>query len=350
MDAKSISSEDEGSIVPQQSKTQPSCGACRTRQSDVWWKAPKGLTTSILCDNCGNNWRKYADLNVRPVREESLVAAQTKAKSIERGEKREGTPLAPSHVKRVKVIQLLNSSSLQPNYIMLSEDPNIGADLLCSCFLPVDSTGSLSCGSSLSPSASMHRLLQEITRWKGSKMQAMQIPDSRWHVLRIWFPILILTLQIASCGAIVDPSDIDSWECELCHNEKTEEASLVSFFIETKQLVLNQYQNTDCLLCPRRRRDRGKKGLVLPPPDSFLRASKPTEGQGWAHVICAVFMPETSFTDEARLRVVEGISAIPVFRWQKVRKHFLLRNIKTANLETGMLHLQGTGWRDHTVL
>ena len=63
--------DDNSSIIAQPSKT-PSCGACRTRDSKTWWKAPKGLPTNILCDICGTNWRKYADLNVRPVREESL--------------------------------------------------------------------------------------------------------------------------------------------------------------------------------------------------------------------------------------------------------------------------------------
>jgi hypothetical protein len=89
-------SDDEGSIVDQSSKARNSCGACRTRESKMWWKAPKGLPTDVLCDNCGTNWRKYADLNVRPSREESMPSAKTK-------EKREGTPLHGPSAKRAKV-------------------------------------------------------------------------------------------------------------------------------------------------------------------------------------------------------------------------------------------------------
>lgn len=88
-------SDDESSIIMQPSKT-PSCGACRTRESKFWWKAPKGLTTNILCDTCGTNWRKYADLNVRPVREEALPTSKTR-------DKREGTPLAANAAKRARV-------------------------------------------------------------------------------------------------------------------------------------------------------------------------------------------------------------------------------------------------------
>jgi hypothetical protein len=89
--------DDDGSIDLRPTKANPACGACRTRESKVWWKAPKGLATNILCDNCGLNWRKYADLNVRPMREESMPSAKIKAI-----EKREGTPLG-GPAKRAKV-------------------------------------------------------------------------------------------------------------------------------------------------------------------------------------------------------------------------------------------------------
>lgn len=66
----------------------------------MWWKAPKGLSTSILCDACGTNWRKYADLNlVRQSREESLPSTKSRT-----NEKREGTPLSGPSSKRAKVM------------------------------------------------------------------------------------------------------------------------------------------------------------------------------------------------------------------------------------------------------
>jgi GATA zinc finger len=91
-------SDSEGSVVRAPSKAHASCGACRTRDTKLWWKAPKGLPTPVLCDACGISWRKYADLNhLRPIREEAAAAKQGKA------EKREGTPLAGSNGKRTKV-------------------------------------------------------------------------------------------------------------------------------------------------------------------------------------------------------------------------------------------------------
>lgn len=98
-------SDGEGSIVEQPSKP-PICAACRTRESTTWWKAPKGLATGIMCDGCGTSWRKYADLVVRPVRDESIVSGKAKATN----EKREGTPLSGPSVKRARVgyVRLIN--------------------------------------------------------------------------------------------------------------------------------------------------------------------------------------------------------------------------------------------------
>jgi len=40
-----------------------------------------------------------------------------------------------------------------------------------------------------------------------------------------------LVHRSGSCGAIVDPGSADSWVCELCENEETQEASIVSSFL-----------------------------------------------------------------------------------------------------------------------
>lgn len=93
--SRAPSPDEEGSIVKELPRGHNSCGCCRTRESEVWWKAPKGLPTNILCDNCGVSWRKYADLNVRPLREE-LIDKNKVAK-------REGTPLSGPSAKRAKV-------------------------------------------------------------------------------------------------------------------------------------------------------------------------------------------------------------------------------------------------------
>ena len=95
--SRAASVDDEASIIAEPTKANSSCGACRTRESEVWWKAPKGLVTNVLCDNCGISWRKYADLNVRPFREETI------SKGGKNADKREGTPLTAPAPKRARV-------------------------------------------------------------------------------------------------------------------------------------------------------------------------------------------------------------------------------------------------------
>ncbi|KAG9313136.1 hypothetical protein JVU11DRAFT_6586 [Chiua virens] len=232
-------SDDEGSIVRPSAKTTPSCGACRTRESDTWWRAPKGLATNMLCETCGTNWRKYADLNVRPVREDILAPGKKGT------EKREGTPLSAPNAKRLK-------SSVTTNG---TPPPVTSAATQLRC---------LAC----QKSGPMGRVLK---------------------CSQCYFRV-----HAGACGVSVDKHAVEPWLCDLCDNEKTQEASL----------------NTDCVLCPRKKSKTSSKDT-----DSFLRAAKPTEGQAWVHVLCAVFSPEVTFSDVTHLRLVEGISTIPRSRW-----------------------------------
>ncbi|KAJ7809042.1 hypothetical protein B0H14DRAFT_3090942 [Mycena olivaceomarginata] len=243
-------SDDEGSVIAHPSKT-ATCGACRTRDSRTWWKAPKGLSTSILCDTCGTNWRKYADLNVRPIREESVPATKKVAEKATEREKREGTPLVGPVTKRART-----TASAQ------STPPPV-----------VSTVPQLRCTACLK---------------NGPLGKVLKCKQCEFRV------------HAGACGAIVPPESVDDWICELCQNEETQEASL----------------NPECLLCPRE-----PKGIIrkAPPggvaPDSFLHARKTTEGQGWTHVLCSVFIPELTFTDASRLRCVEGLSSISRHRW-----------------------------------
>ena len=107
-----------------------------------------------------------------------------------------------------------------------------------------------------------------------------------------------MSLHAGACGVDIDvlrEGKPEDWLCELCDNEKTMEFSL----------------NSDCIVCPPHQ-NTSSKAL------SYLRACKPTEGQGWIHVLCSVFIPECQFSDALQLRIVEGISTIPRSRWASV--------------------------------
>lgn len=179
--------EEEGSIVMEPPRN-VSCGACRTRESDVWWKAPKGLPTSVLCDNCGLSWRKYADLNVRPMREEALSKAKP-------GDKREGTPLNGPQSKRAKVRFILPIASVQTR---CSRDEQTSS-------------------SQPSPPPVVPQLRCVACQRNGPTGKVLRCKQCQFRV------------HAGACGVSLDPATVDSWVCDLCQNEKSLEASLVSF-------------------------------------------------------------------------------------------------------------------------
>ncbi|KAG6908898.1 hypothetical protein DXG01_002876 [Tephrocybe rancida] len=259
-------SDDEGSIIEQPSKS-PTCAACRTRESSAWWKAPKGLSSDIMCDSCGTAWRKYADLVVRPLRDESIASGKS------RTDKREGTPLAGPSAKRARTST--SAASTPPPAV--ANVPQIRCTI-CMKNGPIG---------------------------KVLKCKTCQ-----------------LRVHAGSCGATADPTQLDQWTCELCRNQETLEASV----------------NHDCLLCPRASVEE-RIHTPYPPSDSFLRACKPTEGQGWVHVLCSVFTTELTFTDASKLRLVEGLSTISRHRWVTVKSSRRETTIMTTfKGETGCMN------------
>lgn len=82
--------------LPSASLSRMSCGSCRKKDSQSWWKAPRGLdfSAAVLCDACSMNWRKYAD--VKSSRPDDSIKAKG-------ADKRESTPFNAPISKRIKV-------------------------------------------------------------------------------------------------------------------------------------------------------------------------------------------------------------------------------------------------------
>lgn len=205
-------SDSEGSIVRAPIKAHSSCGACRTRDTKQWWKAPKGLATPVLCDACGISWRKYADLNhLRPIREEAAAAKQGKT------EKREGTPLAGSNSKRVKV-------SVSSSGVRMS--------VLSTEYLVPQTNGSISSTppSTASNGTPQHRCLACHKYGSGKVFKCKEcqtrVHSGEFQLSHSYILPYTYSSCLGACG-IVDPGSIESWTCDLCQNEKTAEASLV---------------------------------------------------------------------------------------------------------------------------
>ena len=255
------------------------CAACRTRESKVWWKAPKGLSTAILCDTCGLNWRKYADLNARPTtREESAMNSGANGVSKGRGaDKREGTPLTGPVTKKVKVLQFYLFWKNYRQILSLQVH-----DLTASTRLSPPPGKSRTAGRT---EPTLNECLCCFR--KGEPYDVVQCKQCD------------LGLHAGVSGVDIEAlreGKPDDWVCELCENEKSQDYSL----------------NSRCVVCNPTPSHQSNY------TNTFLRACKPTEGQGWIHVLCSIYHPECQYSDASRLRIVEGISLIPKNRWTAV--------------------------------
>lgn len=96
-----VTNDEEDSVFnPDLNKRAPVCAACGSNTSSTWWKAPKGLSTPVLCSFCGIAWRRYGDLTLRGGREDTAVTQKART-SI--SEKREGSPQSTHLSKKQKV-------------------------------------------------------------------------------------------------------------------------------------------------------------------------------------------------------------------------------------------------------
>ncbi|KAG5437190.1 hypothetical protein PCANB_001168 [Pneumocystis canis] len=91
----------------------------------------------------------------------------------------------------------------------------------------------------------------------------------------------------------VSSVDSNSWNCDMCINDKTP-------------------INYQCVLCSVHNHPSFCSNSLS------REALKQTTGNNWAHVTCAIWIPELKFTDPSTLQPVEGIGAISLPRWQQV--------------------------------
>ncbi|OLL21929.1 Lid2 complex component snt2 [Neolecta irregularis DAH-3] len=95
--------------------------------------------------------------------------------------------------------------------------------------------------------------------------------------------------QYLGCYGI--QNSFNRWKCDVCVNEKAPEVSLIY----------------DCVLCSQISEERQ-------PPHPLKR----TIGNNWAHITCAVWIPEIRFGDVTLLEPIEGIGSLPTARWKSI--------------------------------
>lgn len=85
--AESEASDDEGSLynasIAAVSRLQ--CAACSTRISNVWWKCPRTVTGTAMCESCGSNYRKYGVISFVKSDDAKLRVDKKDPRGVKRG-------------------------------------------------------------------------------------------------------------------------------------------------------------------------------------------------------------------------------------------------------------------------
>jgi hypothetical protein len=191
------------STIPAAALPRLGCGSCRTKDSQYWWKAPKGfdLSSTMLCDSCGMLWRKYADLKGG--------RGDDPSKPPKILEKREGTSITGPVTKRIKVCISILPLTLRWGdqlTIALKIDP-------FEDHAPLRPQRTCLCCKKSSP----HHLVLACQRCGVTIHPGMP---------SLTFVALLSSSHLGCAGAKLSGS-IDTWQCELCDNERTTESSLV---------------------------------------------------------------------------------------------------------------------------
>lgn len=261
--ARSILSTDELDEIHEANPTAKlHCAFCNVATEPFWYRGFIHWTGRVLCVYCGQFWRKYAAETASVF----ITDAKRKAAQEHGGEERGLGVLVPVHVKWTPRTTAPHAATPQPGWASPAPPPvpEIGKCVLCRRVDPKRRLRSCAqCG-----------------------MAAHQ-----------------------GCIGITDADmDAKEWLCDVCRNDRDPNVALLPH----------------CVLCDEAAADRGHpmaRGTRASDDDSktgllgALDVYKPTECNNWAHLVCAMWMPEVLFADAHTLQPVEGASSLPPWRY-----------------------------------
>lgn len=272
------------------------CAMCSTTSSRIWYKGPSSLANRVLCVNCGIYWRKYAAETFNP----DLVSVNTRNKS--------GTALSAAQAASAE-----DGLGVAPPS-KLSRTSRDGKG----------STPGTSPAPAVVPTVPKPEPLKCVMCKRiEPKKKLAQCRQCSLSVHQ-------------GCYGLTDAEvEMDVWLCDPCNNEQTQEAALL-----TKCILCSTAAQEDAAANSAKHaaatggeggKARGRpkasaaatngssdKEVVVKAPLTALDAFKPTECNNWAHVLCAVWMPEVVFSDVNRLKLVESCGNLPTWRYEAV--------------------------------
>ncbi|KAF9199294.1 putative PHD type zinc finger protein with BAH domain-containing protein [Haplosporangium sp. Z 27] len=266
---------DDSIILPTaENSTKFECAHCGTTSTSMWRRAPGEVDLQkkypkVFCNDCGNDWVRYVALP-------SLVESQKDIKKLKNKDKDKDKDKEKDKEK----------DRDSPAKGQLNGATKTSA-------AQIDTTNGVKRKRSEAKSGSGKKQKEQSREPTRSPSPLPQQPCA------VCNNHAVLGEQIMHChrcqlsvhrDCYGVPSDVShrKWTCDTCSNNQNPTCST----------------NYNCVLCTRL-------------SEEGPQAVKKTTGNNWAHILCAVWMPETSFVDVETLSPVESIGKIRQDRWKQ---------------------------------
>ncbi|PWY99384.1 hypothetical protein BCV70DRAFT_212208 [Testicularia cyperi] len=286
------------------------CAMCSVTSSQVWYKGPASYQNRVLCINCGLYWRKYA----AEAYNTELVSVNTRNK----------TAAAAAAAAEDGLLGVAPPTKVTRT----SKDGKTGA------------ASSTAAAVAPPPIPKPEPLKCVMCKRIEPKKKLGQCRNCS------------LSVHQGCYGLTDEEIDMDWWMCDPCNNEQALEAALLPRCIlcspaaqkEATAIAAKHALASGSSDKPKSRpksslgggaasaaansgadsektsgakKDANGSGVTAKStPLSALDAFKPTECNNWAHVLCAVWMPEVVFSDVNRLKLVESCGNLPQWRYE----------------------------------
>jgi hypothetical protein len=334
---------DDSAFDAEKAKTQKrgfQCKHCSTRHSRQWRRAPgiapgqtvpsgEGKTSKdknnrlllALCGRCAGLWRKYA-IVWEDIDEATKKAIQAGGRAWKRKFDEEVV---------LEILAALEAPPMDPGLVVESvegmEPPKKKAKIE-----PVEKKKAPKL-----PTPPPPPIVPEQPRWRDLPCAVCNVLDSVGEL-----PIVCSHCKLSvhkRCYGLSSQAVPAKWMCDQCTNDRTPavSADYVCTLCPIKQTVQEMLEPPRVSHKKKTDREREKERLEKELMDSIQleynkkQASlnrplipreplKRTDGNNWIHVQCAIWTPEIRFSEASLLERAEGLSAIPMERYEATCK------------------------------
>lgn len=145
---------------------------------------------------------------------------------------------------------------------------------------------------------------------------AMTLLECEWYLLELKMPP-------KKKAAVMDEiAEVDEQRCTICDESECDNSNAIVFCDSCDVAVHQECYGVPFIpegqwLCAQCQISRRRKAACVFCPNK-IGALKPTDTQHWAHVVCALWIPEASIRNTIYMEPITGLNKVPKSRWKLI--------------------------------